>query len=303
MDKPLIETVSLDFSFGKDNKILSGLSLSVPHQSIYCFLGPNGAGKTTTIKILLGLLKCQPGKVKLFDQDLESNRISILRRIGSLIEQPSLYLHLTATENLEVFSLTYQCDKKRIKEVLEITGLHGAENKQAGKFSLGMKQRLGIALALLHDPELLILDEPTNGLDPQGIVEIRELLLTLNREFSKTIFVSSHLLSEVEKIATHVGIIHQGKIMFQGTSNSLIEITTQQNSFEIETENAETTLSILQNEFNASKKDEYKIIIKNTSKEMRATAIQILSEKRIKIYNAMFVRQNLEELFLNITKP
>ncbi|RYF94725.1 MAG: ATP-binding cassette domain-containing protein, partial [Chitinophagaceae bacterium] len=204
MNPHIIETNNLDFSFGAGQKILQDLSLAVPQGSIYGFLGPNGAGKTTTIRLLLGLLKVQSGTIRLFGKDFGKNRLEVLRRIGSLIEQPSLYMHLTGKENLEVFRLSYQCNKKRIGEVLELVGLQKAAHKKAKAYSLGMKQRLAIAISLLHEPELLILDEPTNGLDPTGIIETRELIRKLNKESGKTIIVSSHMLAEVEKMATHV---------------------------------------------------------------------------------------------------
>lgn len=234
MDQLIIETRNLDFSFRSGQKILHSLNLQVPKGSIYGFLGPNGAGKTTTLRLLLSLLKKQSGVINLFGHDFQSNRISVLKRLGSLIEQPSLYMHLTGKENLEVFRLTYHCDKKRIDEVLKIVRLTDAANKKAKAYSLGMKQRLSIAIALLHDPELLILDEPTNGLDPSGIVETRELIKHLNKEFGKTILVSSHLLAEVEKMATHVGIIHKGKLLFQGPLGELQQLKTKQAAIEIE---------------------------------------------------------------------
>ncbi|RYF96098.1 MAG: ATP-binding cassette domain-containing protein, partial [Chitinophagaceae bacterium] len=149
MNPLIIETKNLDFSFASGQKILQDLSLAVPQGSIYGFLGPNGAGKTTTIRLILGLLKVQTGSIQLFGKDFAKNRMEVLRRIGSLIEQPSLYLHLTGRENLEIFRLSYQCDKKRIGEVLELVGLQKAANKKAKAYSLGMKQRLAIAISLL----------------------------------------------------------------------------------------------------------------------------------------------------------
>ena len=220
MNENIITTSALDFSFSSGRKVLNDINLAVPKGSIYGFLGPNGAGKTTTLRLILGLIKSSGDKVKIFGQDLNKERIFILHRIGSLIEQPSLYLHLTARENLEVFRLSYGSDEKRIKEVLEIVGLSDTADKKARAFSLGMKQRLAIAIALLHDPELLILDEPSNGLDPNGIIEMRKLIIKLNQEFGKTILISSHLLTEMEKMATHLGIIHQGR--FKGAWMSCI---------------------------------------------------------------------------------
>src|ERR1700761_1109466 len=207
-----LETIGLthnyDGSFGPDSRrtrVLQALDLRVPEGCIYGFLGPNGAGKTTTLRLALGLLKKQTGQIMIFGQPFETNRIGHLRRIGSLIETPSLYASLTAVENLRVLQRVYRCPAMRIDEVLQLTGLADTGRKKAGKFSLGMKQRLAIAMALLPDPALLILDEPTNGLDPEGIAAMRTLFKLLNQQRGVTILISSHLLSEMEKLITHAG--------------------------------------------------------------------------------------------------
>ncbi|MBA8886659.1 ABC-2 type transport system ATP-binding protein [Dokdonella fugitiva] len=205
----------------RDDLVLDGIDLDVPAGSIYGFLGPNGAGKTTTLRLLLGLLACEGGEIRVFGRRLQDDRRGLLRRIGSMIETPSFYEHLTARENLLLLQRIHRCPKARIDEVLELVGLAGTGRKRAGMFSLGMKQRLGIAIALLHGPELLILDEPTNGLDPNGIVEMRALLRHLNRERAMTLLVSSHLLAEVERLVTHVGILHRGRLLFQGPIDAL----------------------------------------------------------------------------------
>lgn len=216
-----IETASLSYHFPGGDKVLNNINMQVPTGSIYGFLGPNGAGKTTTLRLILGLLRRQTGKISMFGKPFETHRLEILKKTGSLIESPSIYGHLTASENLAILQKVYQCSKSRIAEVLTIVGLQNTGKKKAGKFSLGMKQRLSIAIALLHNPTLLILDEPTNGLDPNGIIEIRELLKSLNRESGITIVISSHLLAEIEKLTTHTGIIHKGDMLFQGTLKEL----------------------------------------------------------------------------------
>jgi len=205
----------------RDDLVLDGIDLDVPAGSIYGFLGPNGAGKTTTLRLLLGLLACEGGEIRVFGRRLQDDRRGLLRRIGSMIESPSFYEHLTARENLLLLQRIHRCPQARIDEVLELVGLADTGRKRAGLFSLGMKQRLGIAIALLHGPELLILDEPTNGLDPNGIVEMRALLQRLNRERGMTLLVSSHLLAEVERLVTHVGILHRGRLLFQGPIDAL----------------------------------------------------------------------------------
>jgi len=182
----VIQTEGLTFNFGSQT-VVKSLSLQVPEGSIYGFLGPNGAGKTTTIKLLLNLLQSREGNIKLFDLDFHANRREILSQVGSLIEQPAIYGHLTGRENLINRAILLQVSKKRVDEMLSLVRLSQAADKKASKYSLGMKQRLGIALALLSDPKLLILDEPTNGLDPNGIIEIRELLKTLVADHNKTV--------------------------------------------------------------------------------------------------------------------
>lgn len=225
-----IETHNLSHSYHSGESILCGINLKIPEGSIYGFLGANGAGKTTTLKLLTGLLVSEPDAVTIYNQPLRNNRIAVMRRMGSLIESPSLYSHLSAKENLEVFRRLYQCPTTNITEVLAQVGLENTGNKKAGRFSLGMKQRLGIAISLLHKPSLLILDEPTNGLDPQGMIEIRELLKTLNREHHVSIIISSHILSEMEKLVTHIGIIDKGRLLFQGPLAELMAIGNLSNS-------------------------------------------------------------------------
>jgi lantibiotic transport system ATP-binding protein len=300
MSQPLIQTTNLNFSFSSRQPILRELNLKVPKGSIYGFLGPNGAGKTTTLRLLLGLLKNQEGSISIFGQDFIQHRISILKRLGSLIEQPSLYLHLTGKENLEVFRLTYQCDKKRINEVLDIVRLKDAANKKAKAYSLGMKQRLAIAIALLHDPELLILDEPTNGLDPNGIVETRELIKHLNKEYGKTILVSSHLLSEVEKMATHVGIIHKGEIVFQGTLPELQQLTAKQSAIEIEVSDTTKATGVL-GQYPVRHVNGTHILVNFESKERTAALNKLLVQEGVDVYRLSVTQDDLENLFIQLT--
>ncbi len=301
MQSSIIETRDLNFAFQTGQKILNDLNLQVPAGSIYGFLGPNGAGKTTTLRLLLGLLKKQEGDIALFGKHLRANRLEILRRIGSLIEQPSLYLHLTGKENLEVFRLTYQCNKIRINEVLQLVGLMQAANKKAKNYSLGMKQRLAIAIALLHDPEVLILDEPTNGLDPNGIIETRELIKQLNREFGKTILVSSHLLAEVEKMATHVGIINKGKLLFQGSLQKLQNLQSKQSAIEIEVNDAERAQQVLQEQFAVKQVNGTRLLLNYESRERSAQLNKLLVQQGVDVYQLAVTQNDLENLFLQIT--
>jgi lantibiotic transport system ATP-binding protein len=217
-----IETHNLSYSFSKSDKVIDNLSLQVPNGSIYGFLGPNGAGKTTTMKLLCGMLPGRHNNISLLGKPLDQCMPEVFAEVGTLIEMPSLYLNLTAHDNLLHLCVLKGLDKSVIKPVLETVGLAQTGKKLAKAFSLGMKQRLGIATAILHKPKLLMLDEPVNGLDPAGIVEIRNLLVRLKDEHGITVFISSHMLSEIEKICDHIGIIHRGKLRYQGRMDALI---------------------------------------------------------------------------------
>jgi ABC-2 type transport system ATP-binding protein len=215
---PAISSQHLTRHFGTVNA-LEGLNLDVPCGGVSAFLGPNGSGKTTTIRLLLGLLKPTAGTCEALG--LPAGDLRALSRIGSMVEHPSLYPHLTGRENLEVTRIIRGCPRPRVAEVLNLVGLNDAADRPTQGYSLGMKQRLSLALALLHEPELLILDEPTNGLDPAGIREMRELIRDLPQRLGVTIFLSSHLLAEVEQIAEHVVILAKGRMRFQGSPSEL----------------------------------------------------------------------------------
>ena len=206
MTELAITTFRLTRRFG-DLTAVADLDLQVPGGSVYGFLGPNGAGKTTTIRLLLGLIRPNAGEVRLFGQSLRDGRMTLLRRVGALVETPSLYPHLTGRENLEVTRRLLDARQEQINRALAIVKLEQDAHRRVAHYSSGMRQRLGLALALLGEPELLILDEPTNGLDPAGIREMRDLICRLPEEHGVTVFLSSHLLNEVEQVATHIGII------------------------------------------------------------------------------------------------
>lgn len=219
MENWVIETHGLTRYYG-DFRAVDDLSLRVPLGSIYGFLGPNGAGKTTTIRMLLGLIRPRIGEIRLFGLPLIGNYASLLSRVGSLVESPSLYPHLTGWENLEVVRKMVGGSRSEIERVLGVVKMEDAAHLLVKNYSLGMRQRLGLAMALFGKPRLLILDEPTNGLDPAGIHEMRELICSLPQQ-GITVFLSSHLLSEVEQMASHIGIINAGKLVFQGTPDEL----------------------------------------------------------------------------------
>lgn len=221
MAEYIIQTEGLNFQYSKNKKVLNNISIHVPKGSIYGFLGPNGAGKSTTMRLLTGIIPEQDSAIKLFDQPLQKQLPMVFSKIGSLVESPALYLHLSGIDNLKYIAKLRNIPEEKIYETLELVDLSRDGKRTAKQYSLGMKQRLAIAMALLSDPELLLLDEPVNGLDPNGIIDIRKLLIKLNQEKGVTIFVSSHLLSEIEKMCTHVGIISKGKLRFEGTMQEL----------------------------------------------------------------------------------
>jgi ABC-type multidrug transport system ATPase subunit len=225
---PTLETLNLTKRFGKAPPAVDDLSITVPRRSIYGFLGANGAGKTTTLKLVLRLLRADSGTIRLFGESA-----SPLGQVGSLIETPSLYDHLTGAENLAITRRLMGLPASEIGRVLEIAGLTHAARQRVGGYSLGMRQRLAIARALLGSPRLLILDEPANGLDPDGIRDMRGLIRQLPETGDVTLIVSSHLLSEVELVATHVGLIHRGRLLLESplaelTRADLVDVATEQ---------------------------------------------------------------------------
>jgi ABC-2 type transport system ATP-binding protein len=213
----------LEKSFG-DFKAVDGLDLDVYRGDVFGFLGPNGAGKSTSIRMLLSLIKPTSGTIEIFGKNFEDNRNYILSRVGSIVEKPDFYKYLSAKKNIEIFARLSGVSKSnsQIEELIEFVGLKGRGDDKVKNYSHGMKQRLGLAQALVHDPELIILDEPTTGLDPQGIIDIRNLILYLSKEKKKTIFLSSHILSEMELIATRMAIINKGKCVAQGSIHDLL---------------------------------------------------------------------------------
>jgi ABC-2 type transport system ATP-binding protein len=297
---PLLETRDLVHAFSPDEVVLKGISLNVEEGSIYGFLGPNGAGKTTTLRLVLGLLSKQQGSIEIFGKEFARHRIEILRSIGSLIESPSIYSHLTAEENLRLLQKVYRCPRERIREVLEIVGLAGTGKKRAGQFSLGMKQRLSIAIALLNSPKLLILDEPTNGLDPNGMIEIRELLRRLNRENGITIVISSHLLSEIDRLVSHIGIINKGSMLFQGTLDELKEKQQQSVSVVLETSDSDRTREVLSSMRLEARFQNGRCELPAMPKEKVAEINRQLVTKGIDVYEVSVTKNDLERIFMDM---
>lgn len=225
----ILETNHLSKQSGNTYRV-NDLSMAVPENCVYGFLGPNGAGKSTTLKMILGLIHPNQGSIKILGKVMNSaNRLSILRQTGSLIENPGGYGHLTGLENMQIIQKLKGVSEAEIAPALKTVRLYDQRDKKLSNYSLGMKQRLGIAMAILGNPKLLILDEPTNGLDPAGIQEMRQLICSLPKERNMTVIISSHLLSEIEQMADQVGIIHHGRMLYQGT---LADLETQGDNLE-----------------------------------------------------------------------
>ncbi len=223
MSDPILATRQLGKRFG-DRWAVRNVDLVIHRGDVFGFLGPNGAGKSTTIRMILSLIRPTEGDARLFGHSIRSEREKALRRVGGIVEKPDFYLYLSAVRNLEVVgALTGGVSRRRIDEVLDLVGLLERGRDLVKTYSHGMKQRLGIAQALLTDPELVVLDEPTNGLDPQGMKEVRELIRSLARDRQKTIILSSHLLNEVEMVANRMAIIHRGELAVQGDVRALLE--------------------------------------------------------------------------------
>lgn len=293
-----IETKDLSFNY-KKKPLLESLDLKIPTGSIYGYLGKNGAGKSTTIKLLLGLLPALQNTIYHNGLELNSHKREILSMVGSLVESPAYYGNLTGYENLLYLKNIYGCNSQKNYDVLQKVNLMGDKDKMVKKYSSGMKQRLGIAMALLHDPNTLILDEPLNGLDPEGVYEIRELIIDLKKE-GKTILLSSHILSEIQKTCTHVGILHDGRLCYQGTlvelmNNVSVEINIQSNDiFKIQQICMESKILI-----NAIEQNNILITL---NKGEQKDFMNKLDNEGVKIQKSESVDKDLEEIYLNLTK-
>lgn len=287
----------------KDTQVVNLSSLSVQQGEIYGFLGPNGAGKTTTMKMILSLISRTAGEIEVFGQSIGTDK-QYLNQIGSMIEEPSYYPNLTGYENLLVFQKILGFDKKNIQETLKIVGLDQPKNKKklVKDYSLGMKQRLALAFALVKKPRLLILDEPTNGLDPAGIHEIRELIIKLAKEQGITVFISTHILSEVEHIADRVGIINHGQLVYEGEIRKI-----QSNKWlEVRGDFRDRREAISQVLFGYPCKmlgiQEDKLKLTNLADQQISSLLRDLIVEKVPIYEVKQEQETLESIFLNLTK-
>ncbi len=295
----IVQTRGLCKQYGKVMRV-NRLDLQVPEGAIYGFLGPNGAGKSTTLKMILGLVRPTAGSISVFGKEVNGhNRLDMLRQVGSLIESPSYYGHLTGEENLKVVQTLRGVPEKDVYEVLEIVRLEGQRNKKAAHYSLGMKQRLGLAAALLGFPRLLILDEPTNGLDPAGIQEMRELICSLPARFGMTVLVSSHLLSEIDQMADHVGIIREGELVFQDTLETLHRHS--RHNLALRTGDNEGALKLLhQSRVPCAQEEDY-ILLPRLDDPDAAKLIRYLIGHGVDVLRLEERQKSLEDIFLELT--
>ena len=298
----IIEVHGLTKKF-KNLTAVNSLELNVYQGDVFGFLGPNGAGKSTTIRLLLSLIRPTSGSIKIFNKDLHKNRKETLRKIGAIVEKPDFYLYLKKKKNLEILGKISGADisKKKLMETLELVGLEKRFNSKVKTYSHGMKQRLGLAQALLHDPDLIILDEPTTGLDPQGIKEIRDLVIYLSKEKRKTIFLSSHILKEVQLIANRMIIINKGKTQIEGYVDELL--SSDKLNVAVEVKDVENAIKLIQ----SSRWQNYYLenIKSELFFEMSREEIPLLNkylvENNIEV-SAVVPTRSLENYFLKITE-
>ena len=295
----IVETHDLCKQYGNALRV-AHLDLDVPDGSVYGFLGPNGAGKSTTLKMILGLVRPTAGSIRVLGKSMDSkNRLAVLRQVGSLIESPSYYGHLTGEENLRIVQTLRGVPEKNIREVLQIVRLDGQRGKKVAHYSLGMKQRLGLAAALLGYPKLLILDEPTNGLDPAGIQEMRELICELPERFGMTVVVSSHLLSEIDQMADHVAIIRDGELVFQDTLEALHGRS--RHHLALRTTNNAVARAILQEKSVPCQEEEGYLILPILSDELAGQFTRLLGARNLGVIRLEERQKSLEDIFLELT--
>ncbi len=299
----VIEVTGLTKYFGKEIQAVNDLSFTVPAGQVYGFLGQNGAGKSTTIRMLLTLIRPSAGHIKIFGMELEKNRKDILRRVGAIIERPDLYKYLTALENMRIFATMsgVKVSENKLMDQLQKVGLAERAHSKVKTYSQGMKQRLGIATALVHDPELIILDEPANGLDPQGIADVRKLILHLSKDLNKTLLISSHLLGEMELVANSMLIIDKGKKIVEGSTAELLNPDKVQ--VEILSDDKEKALAVV-------KESKWGTDLLNTNNDtvllgMRRINIpelnKLLVEKQVNVFS-LRIKHSLEDYFLSLTQ-
>ena len=297
----IVEVNHLVKHYGKFHAV-ENVSFDVYRGDVFGFLGPNGAGKSTTIRTMLSLIKPTSGEIKLFGKDLLKNRSYILQRIGCIVEKPDFYKYLSAEKNIEIFARLsgVNVTKSKVHEIIEFVGLKGREKDKLGGFSHGMKQRLGIAQTLVHDPELIILDEPTTGLDPQGIIDIRNLILQLKNERNKTVLLSSHILSEIELIANRMVIINKGKTIVQGSVTDLLNAQELIVSFTVDNiDKAKSLLNSFPDKDVVIDKVDHTNLLLHISQEKIPVINKLFCDNGINVFS-IEAKRKLEDYFLKL---
>ena len=298
----ILEVNGLSKSFG-DFQALNGLNMEVKKGEIFGFLGSNGAGKSTTIRCILGLISADAGTVRFMGQDFQPGSNAFLQKVGCIIEKPDFYTHLSAWTNLKISARMYgmKPGNETLQGVIDLVGLKGREKDKVKTFSQGMKQRLGIAQALIHSPELIVLDEPTNGLDPKGMIDLRNILLRLKNDYGKTVIVSSHILSEIEQIADRFCIIDRGKTIAQGSTEEWL--SEKDLLLTIESEKASDISELLSKsgwETNFTEENP-NVLTVQTSRSDIPEIHRRIAESKLPIYG-IYPRKKLEDLFLQLTE-
>lgn len=304
MKDSVLEIKNVSKYFGR-KKVLDNISLDVKSGEIYGFLGPNGAGKTTTIKMILGLLYIDEGEIKINGYSVKKEFEKAMTYIGGIVENPDLYGYMSGLDNLKLYARIRNVDKNRIDEVVKLVNLEKRINEKVSKYSLGMKQRLGLALTLLHSPRVLILDEPTNGLDPTGIKDLRNILKNIAINDNVAVFISSHLLSEMELMCDKVAVIENGKLIkVENLKKDENEVITYIADYVLETADIEKTMQILQKESIELKrqKEDNKVLLLKIDKEKVPFIIKTLVDNNVKIYQIAEKLQSLEDVFFGVTE-
>lgn len=300
MTENVIHLHKVNKSFGSHH-VLKDLDLSVPKRSVFAFLGNNGEGKSTTIRLLIGLLRPDSGDIVIMGKRLKEQSIQIKKQLGCIVDSPALYPQLTASEFLTIGCKLKHLAKSEIDRVLALVDLQNAKNRQVAHFSLGMKQRLALAHALLGEPNLLILDEPTNGLDPHGMLEIRNLIRSLPDKLNCTVFVSSHMLDEVEKIASDVALLKNGQIQCQATLQDIL--AKQQGQLTLDVSDLHQAQKLLQDSGHlASVDQDCRLIVNSICKERVHHINKLIVESDMRLYQATYQQPSLEEWFLKSTQ-
>lgn len=298
----MLELKNVSKYFGK-SKVIDNINIEVQEGEIFGFLGPNGAGKTTTIKMILGLLAIDEGKIKVNGYDVKEEFEKAMVCIGGIVENPDMYGYMSGLDNLKLHARVRQVDSKRINEVVKMVGLEDRIKDKVSKYSLGMKQRLGLALTLLHSPKVLILDEPTNGLDPAGIKDFRNILKQISKQEQIAVFVSSHILSEMQAMCKRVAVLDKGKVIDIETIEEVLQQDEQEVlDYRIEVKEQEQAMTILKSDFNLEAKRKEAQISLAVSKEKMAQIINKLAKENVHIYLVYAKQKSLEDTFFHVTK-